>query len=194
MLRFAIAVLLIAGTTLSASQPSRDNAFPNTRPDGRATVEYKDGKVKAVAIYDYSQTNHDGAWLLTQIAVSLRERGEITPNNFSLVMPDGRVVPLATHEQFNENVDEILKLRQNAGPFERPIQIYFPESGYPENIRWFVIPAEAPLFEFAMVPAAHAAVVGTLYFKSPTRRWDAGTYRLIFDNEKGRAELPIRLK
>ena len=39
-----------------------------------------------------------------------------------------------------------------------------------------------------------AVVIGDIYFKSPTLRWDAGTYRLVFDHEQGRAELPIRLE
>src|SRR6266545_3508269 len=65
MFRFApVAVVLAAGVTLVAAQrPADDNAFPHTKPNGRATVQYQDEKVQAVAIYDYSQRNHDGAWL-----------------------------------------------------------------------------------------------------------------------------------
>ena len=37
-------------------------------------------------------------------------------------------------------------------------------------------------------------VIGNLYFKSTTLRWDEGTYRLVFNNDKGHAELPIRLE
>ena len=46
----------------------------------------------------------------------------------------------------------------------------------------------------AIVPSEHGVVIGELYFKSPTLRWDDGTYRLVFDNDKGHAELPIRLE
>ena len=45
-----------------------------------------------------------------------------------------------------------------------------------------------------MIPSEHGVVIGDLYFKSTTLRWDRGTYRLVFDNEKGHAELPIRLE
>ena len=74
--RFALVVLLATGATLSAAQrPADDNAFPHTKPNGRATVEYKDEKVQAVVIYDYSQRNHDTDWLFVQVGVALRERG-----------------------------------------------------------------------------------------------------------------------
>ena len=39
-----------------------------------------------------------------------------------------------------------------------------------------------------------AVVIGDLYFKSPTLRWEAGTYRFVFEHDQGRAELPIRLE
>jgi hypothetical protein len=195
MFRFATVVLLVAGASLSASQRGAvDNAFPRTKPNGRATVEYKDEKVQAVAIYDYSQRNHDGAWLLVQIGVALRERGAVKRDSFSVVMPEGRTVPLATQEQFLADSAQITKLRQNARIFQRDVISYFPKSADGEFIRWFALPGDGTVRDPAIVPSEHGVVIGDLYFKSPTLRWDDGTYRLVFDNEKGHAELPIRLE
>jgi hypothetical protein len=196
MLRFApVVVLLAASVTLTAAQRGADdNAFPHTKPNGRATVEYKDEKVQAVAIYDYSQRNHDGAWLLVQIGVALRERGAVKRDSFTVVMPGGRVVPLATQEQFLQDSPQITKLRQNAKIFERPVLIYFPKSADGESLKWFALPGEGTVRNPAIVPSEHGVVIGDLYFKSPTLRWDSGTYRLVFDNDKGHAELPIRLE
>jgi hypothetical protein len=195
MFRFATVLLLAAGATLSASQRgAADNAFPHTKPNGRATVEYKDEKVQAVAIYDYSQRNHDGAWLLVQVGVALRERGAVKRESFSVVMPGGRTVPLATQEQFLADSPQITKLRQNAKIFERPVLTYFPKSADGEFIRWFALPGEGTVRDPAIVPSEHGVVIGNLYFRSPTLRWDDGTYRLVFDNDKGHAELPIRLE
>ena len=193
--RFAPVVLLVAGATLSAAQrPADDNAFPHTKPNGRATVEYRDEKVQAVAIYDYSQRNHDGAWLLVQIGVALRERGEVKRDSFTVVMPGGRVVPLATQEQFLADSAKITKLRQNARIFQREVLPYFPKSADGEFIRWFALPGEGTVRNPAIVPSEHGVVIGDLFFKSPTLRWDSGTYRLVFGNDKGHAELPIRLE
>ena len=196
MFRLVAVVLFSATVAVSASQQrtTGDNVFPNTKPNGRATVEYKDNKVQAVVIYDYSQRNHDRPWLPVQVGVALRERGEIKRESFSLVMPDGRPVPLATQEQFLEDADEIRKLRQNARIFQRPVLSYFPESADAEELRWFVLPGEGTVRTLAVVPSEHGVVLGDLYFKSPTRLWPDGTYRLVFDNGTAHAELPIRLE
>ena len=195
MFRIVPIVVLVAGATLAAAQrPADDNAFPHTKPNGRATVEYKDEKVQAVAIYDYSQRNHDGAWLLVQIGVALRERGEVRRDSFSVTMPGGRSAPLATQEQFLDDSQQITKLRQNAKIFERPVLIFFPKSADGEYIKWFALPGEGTVRNPAIIPSEHGVVIGDLYFKSPTLRWDSGTYRLVFDNDKGHAELPIRLE
>jgi len=195
MFRIVFALCLVAGVTLAAAQrPADDNAFPHTKPNDRATVVYKDEKVLAVAIYDYSQRNHDGAWLLVQIGVALSERGAVKRDSFSVMMPDGRVVPLATQEQFLADSPQITKLRQNAKIFERPVLPYFPKSADGEFIRWFALPGEGTVRNPAVIPSEHGVVIGDLYFKSTTLRWDSGTYRLVFDNEKGHAELPIRLE
>lgn len=195
MFRLVAAVLLVTGATLSASQRAiNDDVFPNTKPNGRATVVYKDDKVQMVAIYDYSQRNHDGAWLVVQTGIALRERGQITRDTLSLVMPDGRVVPLASQEQFLEGAAEIRELRQNARIFQQPIGTYFPESADAEMLRWFALPGEPTVRTLAVIPSEHGVVGGDLYFKSPTRLWEKGTYRLVFDNGTARAELPIRLE
>jgi hypothetical protein len=194
MLRI-VPVILLAAVTLSAAQrPADDNAFPRTKSNGRATVEYKDEKVQAVAIYDYSQRNHDTAWILVQIGVALSQRGEVRRDSFSVTMAGGRSVPLATQEQFLADSQVITKLRQNAKIFQRDVLNYFPKSADGEFIRWFALPGEGTVRNPAIVPSEHGVVIGDLYFKSPTLRWEAGTHRLVFDNTKGHAELPIRLE
>lgn len=194
MLRI-VPVILLAAVALSAAQrPADDNAFPRTKSNGRATVEYKDEKVQAVAIYDYSQRNHDTAWILVQIGVALSERGEVRRDSFSVTMAGGRSVPLATQEQFLADSQVITKLRQNAKIFQRDVLTYFPKSADGEFIRWFALPGEGTVRNPAIVPSEHGVVIGELYFKSPTLRWEAGTHRLVFDNTKGHAELPIRLE
>jgi hypothetical protein len=45
----------------------------------------------------------------------------------------------------------------------------------------------------SLIPSEHGVAIGDLYFKSPTLRWESGTHRLVFEHEKGHAELPIRL-
>ena len=58
-----------------AARPPTTTPFPHTKSFGRATIEFQDDTVQTVAIYDYSQRNHDGAWLLVQTGVAVHERG-----------------------------------------------------------------------------------------------------------------------
>jgi hypothetical protein len=194
MFRLAAAVLA-SGLALSAAQrPGDDNAFPRTKSHGRATVEYEDEQVKAVAIYDYSQRNHKQAWLLVQFGVALYERAAVGRESFHLIMPGGRSVPLATQEQFLADAARIRQFRQNAGIFHRDLVNYFPKSAVGDVMRWVALPGDGLIREPVVIPAEQDVAIGDLYFKSPTLRWESGTHRLVFDHEKGHAELPIRLE
>jgi hypothetical protein len=192
----AAAVVLSASVALIAQRPADDNAFPRTKPYGRATVQYEDPQVKAVAIYDYSQRNHNQPWLLVQFGVALSQRTEIRRENFHIVqMPDRREVPLATQQQFLDDAARIQQFKQNARIFYRNLTSFFPKSGDRVfNMRWVALPGEGTIPELVVIPAEYDLVVGDLYFRSPTLRWPSGVHRLVFDHPKGHAELPIRLE
>ena len=194
MFRLAGAILA-AGVTLGAAQnPADDNAFPRTKSYGRATIQYEDDRVKAVAIYDYSQRNHNQPWLLLQFGVAIHERAVIGRESFHLVTPGGRSVPLATQQQFLDDAARIHQFRQNASNFYRAIDSYFPKSAIRDAMRWVALPGEGLVREPVVIPEEQGVAIGDLYFKSPTLRWESGTHRLVFEHEKGHAELPIRLE
>ena len=192
MLRL-VAAVIVSGAALSAAQrPADDDAFPRTKSYGRATVQYRDEMVQAVAIYDYSQRNHNQAWLLVQFGVALYQRAVVRRDSFQIVMPGGRAVPLATQEQFLDDGARIRQLRQNARIYQRQLLTYFPKSATGDIMRWVALPGDGIVRE-SLIPSEHGVAIGDLYFKSPTLRWESGTHRLVFDHEKGHAELPIRL-
>ena len=192
MLRL-VAAVIVSGAALSAAQrPADDDAFPRTKSYGRATVQYRDEMVQAVAIYDYSQRNHNQAWLLVQFGVALYQRAVVRRDSFQIVMPGGRAVPLATQEQFLDDGARIRQLRQNARIYQRQLLTYFPKSATGDIMRWVALPGDGIVRE-SLIPSEHGVAIGDLYFKSPTLRWESGTHRLVFDHPKGHAELPIRL-
>jgi hypothetical protein len=191
MLRL-VAVLVSSAALGAAQRPADDNAFPRTKSFGRATVQYQDAMVQAVAIYDYSQRHHDQAWLLVQFGVALYERAVIRRDSFKIVMPGGRGVPLATQEQFLDDGARIRQLRQNARIFQQQLLNYFPKSATGDIMRWVALPGDGIVRE-SLIPSEHGVAIGDLYFKSPTLRWETGTHRLVFDHENGHAELPVRL-
>ena len=194
MRRLSMAVLVASVALGAQSRPADDNAFPHTRSHGRATVEFQDDKVHGVAIYDYSQRNHDGRWILIQTGIAVQPRTTITRDNFQIVMPGGRVVPLPMQKQFLADSARITQLRQNATIYYRNVRSYFPRSTFTDTLRFFALPGEGTVREESFALEEEAVVLGDLYFTSPTLRWEEGIYRLVFDHERARAELPIRLE
>ena len=192
MLRLVAAVLVSSIALSAAQRPADDDAFPRTKSFGRATVQYRDDMVQAVAIYDYSQRNHDQAWLLVQFGVALYQRAVVRRDSFQIVVPGGRAVRLATQEQFLDDGARVRQLRQNARIYQRQLLTYFPKSATGDIMRWVALPGDGIVRE-SLIPSEHGVAIGDLYFKSPTLRWDSGTHRLVFNHEKGHAELPIRL-
>jgi len=190
------ALVVSASVALSAQRPADDNAFPRTKPYGRATVQYEDPQIKAVAIYDYSQRNHNHPWLLVQFGVALSQRTEVRRDSFHIVaMPDRREVPLATQQQFLADSARIQQFRQNARIFYRNVTSFFPRSGDRVfGMRWVALPEDGTIRELVVIPAEYDLLIGDLYFKSPTLKWESGVHRLVFDHPKGHAELPIRLE
>ena len=118
MVRLALAVLVASAALAAQSRPADDKAFPNTKPFGRATIQFQDNTIHMVALYDYSQRNHDGAWLLLQTGVAVKKRTTVNRGNFHIEMPDGRTVPLPSQEVFLADSAQITKVRQNARIFD----------------------------------------------------------------------------
>jgi hypothetical protein len=162
------------------------------KQQGRAIVEFRSADVAAVAAYEYSQRNHAGAWLLIEFAVQSQKRIAIHRREISLVTPDERRVPIATQQQYLDDAEELNGLRQNALIWRRPLDSYFAVRTQP-TLRFFSAPDGKVVHDSAAsnqdeVPA------GDLFFRSPDGRWPAGTYRLVLNHEKAKAELPITLQ
>ena len=87
MVRLALAVLVASAALAAQSRPNEDKPFPNTKSFGRATIQFQDDTVHMMALYDYSQRNHDGAWLLLQTGVSVKKRTTVNRGNFHIEMP-----------------------------------------------------------------------------------------------------------
>lgn len=158
---------------------------------GRAIAEYRSPEVAAVAAYEYSQRNHAGAWLLVEFGVQATKRIAVHRNEISLIAPDERMVPVATQEQFLEDHQELNRLLQNARIWRRPLDSYFVPQPL-RTVRFFAAPGQ--IVHDSAVSNLDEVAVGDLFFKSPDGRWEAGTYRLVLNHERAKAELPITLQ
>jgi hypothetical protein len=189
MLR-TIAILVAAAVATSAQV---GQSFPDTNKRGRATFEYRHQGLQVVANYDYSQKNHSGPWLLIDVALGSANRFVLNRRNFRLVTPDSQTIPLATQQQGEADSENINLLIQNAKIHRQNLDSYFSQRSRHEPIRFFSLPFSRSISDEAIVDNDRVAI-GPLLFRSPTGGWKEGTLRLVLDNEKAKAELPITLQ
>src|SRR5688572_26215421 len=95
------------------------------KPHGRSTIEFSNDGTRAVASYEYSQKNHDSAWLLLDFAVQTLPPTVYRREQFTLITPDERRIPLASHEQYLGERSDLTRLFQNASSVRRPLGSYF---------------------------------------------------------------------
>jgi hypothetical protein len=185
-----IAILLAAALSSGAQLAQ---SFPHTNKNGRATVEYRHEGLTVVANYDYSQRNHDRPWLLIDVALGSNTRFVLHRSNFALVTPAGQTIRLASQPQGEADPNGINTLIQNAKIHRQNLDGYFPQRSTRESIRFFSLPFSRSISDEAVVDNDRVTM-GPLLFRSLDGGWPEGTYRLVLDNERAKAELPISLQ
>jgi len=183
-------IALVATAVLSAQ---KEQLFPHTKKQGKATAEYKHQGFKVVVNYDYSQRNHDGAWLLIDVAMASNTRFVLHRDNFSIVTPEGQAVKLATQENVAADGPGLWSLSQNSKIHRQNLDGFFTAGSARELITFFSFPFERAISNEAIVDNDRVTT-GALLIKSPEGRWPAGTYKLAIDNAKAQAALPITLQ
>lgn len=184
-------LLLTLALSIAASAFAVLSAQGKVQQHGRAIVQYRSSEVSAVASYEYSQRNHNGAWLLIEFAVQATQRIAVHRDQLTLLGPDERVYPMATQPQFLEDQQTLVGLLQNARVWRRPLDSYFVSRPAMMTIRFFSAPGG--VIHDSAVTNLDEVATGDLFFKSPDGKWSAGTYRLVLNHEKAKAELPISL-
>jgi hypothetical protein len=193
MSHVTLALVVTLCVTLSAAVP-QEWAFPHTKKSGRATSEYRDDNGFHVVVnYDYSQRNHKTPWLLVDMALAATNRFVLHKDNIRLVTPDGRELRVATQEAMIADSQGITFVVQNAKIFRQPVENYFSQRGARESIRFQVLPGQGTTSDEAVVDNDRVAL-GAVFFRSPEGLWQSATYRLVVDNEKAKAALPIVLE
>ena len=188
----AALIILVALVATAALAAQKEQLFPHTKKQGRATSEYRHEGFQVVVNYDYSQRNHSGPWLLIDVAMASKTRFVLHRDNFTIVSPDGRMVKLATQDNLTNDGPGLWSLSQNSKIHRHNLDSYFVARGH-EPIKFYSFPFERAVSDEAIVDNDRVTL-GALLFKSPEASWQAGTYRLEIDNEKAKAALPITLQ
>ena len=157
---------------------------------GRAIVEFSSPDVKVVAAYEYSRRNHNGEWLLVELAAQAKKRIAIERAQIHLLTADERRIALASQQEFLDGHQMLNGLLQNAKIWRRPLSPYFTTTPV-ATIRFFSYPGRNVNNSFVTNPDEVAA--GDLFFKSAGGGWASGAYRLVLSHPDAKAELPIEL-
>jgi hypothetical protein len=187
-----LAAITVVAIVALGSATAVAQLFPNTRKNGRATVEYKNDGFTVVANYDYSQRNHDTPWLLVDIAAASKGRFVLHRDHIGMVLADGRVLKAASQAALLDDSAHITSLLQNARIFRRQLDTYFSQRGRIERLRFYAFPGGGVSDE--AIVDNDRVTTGELFFKTPEGRWQEGTYRLVIDHERAKAALPITLQ
>ena len=184
--------LLLAATVSTGAQLAQ--SFPHTSKNGRATPVYRHDGLIFVANYDYSQKNHDTPWLLIDVSLGSNTRFVLHKNDFSLVTPGGHTLRLASQEQGEADPKGINSLIQNARIHRQNLEGFFPQQRADrESIHFVSLPFQRSTSDEAIVDN-NRVTSGPLLFRTLDASWPEGSYRLVLDNEKAKAALPISLQ
>jgi hypothetical protein len=114
-------------------------------------------------------------------------------DHIKLVTPDGRELPVAPQEALLDDSAGIKAVVQNAQVWKHPVETYFYQRNRTEPLRFQVVPGQGIVSQESVVDNDRVAM-GTLFFRIPAERWEAGTYRLAIDHAVVSAALPITLE
>src|SRR5689334_1885416 len=123
-MRRTLGVVLGVGVLIgvaSAGAETQEFGFPNTKRLGRATVQFRDAQLQVVLNYEYSQRNHESAWLLVDFGARSERRLVLDREHFKLVSQAGEWFPVASQRHFVDAAKDIQSLRQNATVWRRDL-------------------------------------------------------------------------
>lgn len=110
----AVATFILAASGVAALSGEQTNVL------GRATVEYDEDGVYAVVAYDYSWLHHAEPWLLIHVGLMSKTAAWITRDDFTLAMPDGRVVETPSIAEWRRNAVSIVAMLARSRSVMRP--------------------------------------------------------------------------
>ena len=176
---------------------------------GRATVEYRDDNLRVAAAYDYSQQEHAEPWLLFDVGVTAQRSRWLRPDDFALMLPDGRVIETPTQTEWRRGRGEAMAMLQRARPMRtNVVDTAFGcayRAGRPEigrrtgglgrdacDYRSFWTFGSAD--RYVAVNSYRAARVDVLFESPYGDDWPAGEYVLLLRGEDEPARLPVVLR
>jgi len=185
-----VGCLIVTLSSMQAQVP--EFGFPNIKRLGRAIVEFRDAQLQVVLNYEYSQRNHDSAWLLVDFGARSEKRLVLDREHFKLVSHSGEWFPVASQRHFLDAAREIRSLRQNAAVWRHDLASYLGALDRRESLKFFALPGEGLVIAGALLDKDRNTF-GELYFEMPRGGWESGEYALLIEHPQASIKLPLSL-
>ena len=146
----------------------------------RGMMEYRDGRLRAVAARYYFPHDHDPRWLAIDFAIENRLQQVMTfeRDDVRVVRPDGARLPLISQRTYRRERASLLPLllQIRGGAYQ------FPDFCYARSLDFFV--DSGVRMTLADVTGGRC-VRGNLFFAAPAGTWASGEYELAVGGDVG---------
>ncbi len=187
-----VLLALLVGLPGAAAEPEKGkNAV---RQLGRTVAQWKDDVVQVVVSYKWTGSHLDEPWMLLDSRISATGSApfDLDREDISLEMPSGARIPLPSQVEAVKGMPDMQARLQMASVVPDPLNGYFPSAVREERLGFFEIPCTLVVFDRAGV-SHRLLVTGWLLFRSPTGKWEPGTYTLVVKNKAVDVRLPFTL-
>lgn len=146
----------------------------------RGMMEYRDGRLRAVAARYYFPHDHDPRWLAIDFAIENRLQQVMTfeRDDVRVVRPDGARLPLISQRIYRRERASLLPLllQIRGGAYQ------FPDFCYARSLDFFV---DSGIRMTLADVTGGRCVRGNLFFAAPAGTWASGEYELAVGGDVG---------
>ncbi len=157
---------------------------------GATAVVYKGSQLELALSYRFAKNNPEGDWLLLDtVMTAAKAPVEIPRSAISVRIPDGRVVPLASQEEFGKAYPKLASSVMRANVFREPMGYLIPHR--PRRMDFFSEPGRHLAFQSVWLDDWHNSY-GRLYFELPGGL-HKGEYELLITLPDGQVTVPFTI-
>ncbi len=176
---------LLCDTAVWATPP-----LPTLTQVGSTAIVYRGDQIDVALSYRYAKLNPEGRWLLLDTAMTAAtDPIEVPRTAIWLRIPDGRVVPLATQEEFGRDYPQLAAMITRANVMREPLGYLTPQR--PRLIRFFAERGRGLAWPSTWLDQWHNNF-GRLFFRLPDGI-QKGDYQLLIRLSKGEVAIPFTI-
>ena len=159
------------------------------KPVGATAVVYKGPQADVALSYRFAKSNPAGNWLMLDTVMTGVAPIEIPRTAISVRTPDGRVMPLASQQEFGKAYPELAASIMRANAFREPMGYLIPRRV--RRMEYFSEPGRHLVFASVWLDEWHNTY-GRLYFQLPGGV-HKGSYALLIALPESQVTIPFTI-